>query len=134
VIVTDVEAPTGEVVTVKVFEVSPAGTVTFAGTVAALVFELVRETTAPPEGAALARVTVPVEELPPSTLVGERESDEIGLGGAGKNSGMARKAITRRPIAATRGLIMAPPLADPRRLVVPRRGGEVTGSSRISCD
>ena len=97
---TDVDRPTGEVVTGNVFDVCPASTVTFACTVAADVFELVRVTTAPPEGATLARVTVPVEELPPRTLVGESESDEIGLGGAGRNWGAARKANTRRPTFA----------------------------------
>jgi hypothetical protein len=100
VIVTDVEVPTGKVVTVKVFEVCPAGTVTFEGTAAAPVFELVRPTTAPPEGAALVRVTVPVEEVPPRTLVGETESDEIGLGGASRKPGMTRSASTRMPTFA----------------------------------
>jgi hypothetical protein len=69
VIVTAVEVVTLLVVTVKVLLVAPAGTVTLAGTDAAL--ELSEsETTAPPLGAAALNVTVPVEELPPLTLVG----------------------------------------------------------------
>src|SRR5687767_8801796 len=94
----------------KVAELRPAGTVTFGGTVTALAFDLVRPTTAPPEGAGLPRVTVPVEEPPPSTLVGERDTDEIGLGGAGRRSGTNRDASMKRPAAATRGLVMRPPL------------------------
>src|SRR5919109_2162759 len=52
-------------VTLKV----PAGTVTLAGTVAALLL-LDSVTTAPPEGAALVRLAVPSEVLPPTTLAG----------------------------------------------------------------
>jgi len=71
-IVTGVEDETTKVVTVKVFVVVPAATVTLAGTVATAVLELERVTTAPPVGAAPLRVTVPVDELPPTTVVGER--------------------------------------------------------------
>ena len=75
VIVTAVEVVTLLVVTVKVLLVAPAGTVTLAGTDAAL--ELSEsETTAPPLGAAALSVTVPVEELPPVTLVGLTVTDD----------------------------------------------------------
>jgi hypothetical protein len=70
VIVTVVLPATGVVVTVKVAVVAPAPTVTLAGTCAAVVLLLERETTAPPAGAAAANVTVPVEEVPPRTEVG----------------------------------------------------------------
>ena len=53
----------------KVAVVAPAATVTFAGTVAAAL-SLDNVTRAPPVGAGLLRVTVPVEALPPVTLVG----------------------------------------------------------------
>ena len=74
--VTDVEAVTAVVVTVKVALVAPASTVTLAGTVATAVLLLERVTTAPPLGAAALRVTVPVEGLPPKTLVGFRVTEE----------------------------------------------------------
>lgn len=50
--------------------VAPAATVTFPGTVAREVLLLVSATTAPPAGATELNVTVPVEEVPPTTLVG----------------------------------------------------------------
>jgi len=64
-----VELETDVVVTVNVAVVAFAATVTLAGVVAA---ELLSErfTTMPPLGAGALRVTVPVDELPPTTLVG----------------------------------------------------------------
>jgi hypothetical protein len=60
---------TADVVTVKVLLVAPAATVTLAGTVAEA--ELSEsDTTAPPDGAAALRVTVPVDEAPPTTVLG----------------------------------------------------------------
>lgn len=61
---------TPTVVTVKVVLVAPAGTVTDPGTVAAPVFELCRVTIVPDEPAGPARVTVPVLDVPPTTVVG----------------------------------------------------------------
>ncbi len=55
--------------TVNVALAAPAGTVTLAGTVAADIL-LESETVAPPYGAGPLRVTVPVEDEPPLTLVG----------------------------------------------------------------
>ena len=67
-----VEVLTPIVVTVNVALVAPAATVTLAGVAAApLLSESV--TTAPPDGAAPVSVTVPCEELPPTTLVGLTE-------------------------------------------------------------
>ena len=72
--VTDVEAATTLVVTVNVALVAPAGTVTLPGTVAAeLLLDSV--TCAPPAGAAPSSVTVPVELLPPVTVVGFTASE-----------------------------------------------------------
>ena len=62
-------AVTGRVVIVKVADVAPAATVTLAGTVPMVVDDDARVTTAPPIGAALVRVTVPVTVLPPVTAV-----------------------------------------------------------------
>jgi hypothetical protein len=70
--VTEVEAKTGTVVTVKVFEAVPAATITLAGTVATAVLELLRVTVAPPVGAYPFNVTVPVDGLPPTTETGAR--------------------------------------------------------------
>jgi hypothetical protein len=57
------------VVTVKVADVAPAGTVTEVGTFAdALLLE--SETAMPPDDAAALSATVPVADVPPVTLVG----------------------------------------------------------------
>ena len=64
------DAVTALVLTVNVALLAPAATVTLAGTVAVGVLLLERETAAPPLGAGPPRVTVPVEEDPPVTLIG----------------------------------------------------------------
>ena len=64
------------VLTVKLALVFPACTVTLDGTVATDVLLLESVTTAPPEGAAAVRVTVPVDLFPPLTMVGFRVSEE----------------------------------------------------------
>jgi hypothetical protein len=69
VIVKDDAAVTVRVVIIKVADVAPAATVTLAGTVPMVVDEDARVTTAPPVGAALVRVTVPVAGTPPVTAV-----------------------------------------------------------------
>ena len=61
---------TGVVVTENVAVVAPAATVTLGCTCAAAVLLLDSVTMAPPEGAAEAKVTVPVDEVPPITDVG----------------------------------------------------------------
>jgi hypothetical protein len=66
--------------TVKVALVDPAATVTLAGTVAAAVLLLDKETCRPPAGAEEVRVTVPVAGLPPTTVVGLRLSVESEAG------------------------------------------------------
>jgi hypothetical protein len=71
---------TGEVEIVNVAVVCPAATVTDAGTVAAVVLLLLRVTTSPPAGAAELIVTVPVEEVPPVTVVGLRVSELTACG------------------------------------------------------
>jgi hypothetical protein len=74
-IATGVEADTGRVATTNVALVEPAGTVTDAGTVAAAVLSLAKDTTAPPAGAGPFSVTLPVEPVPPMTEEGVRVRD-----------------------------------------------------------
>ena len=59
--------------TLKLTEVFPPGTVTVAGTLAAAVFELVRLTTEPADGAATSSFTVPTVVFPPVTVLGLKE-------------------------------------------------------------
>jgi hypothetical protein len=75
--VTCVAVPTEKVVTGKLAELAPAVTVTLVGTVAAEVLLLASVTTAPPAGAAALRFTVPVDPVPPGTLVGLTKTEEI---------------------------------------------------------
>ena len=70
VIVTEVLLATGLVMMVNVAVVAPAATVTLAGTCAAAVLLLDSVTTAPPAGAGPVNLTVPVDEIPPTTEVG----------------------------------------------------------------
>ena len=84
-----------DVFTVKVALVLPAGTVTLEGTLAApLLLESV--TCAPPAGAPPLSVTVPVEELPPATLVGFSPS-EASVGGGGAAGVTASEAVLVAP-------------------------------------
>jgi phosphohistidine swiveling domain-containing protein len=73
--VTGVDVVTALLVTVNVALVVPAATVTLAGTVAADEL-LERFTATPPLGADPLRVTVPIEEDPPVTLVGLSVTEE----------------------------------------------------------
>ncbi len=80
--VAEVDKRTGDVFTVKVALLLPAGTVTLEGTLAAPL-PPERITCAPPAGAGPLSVTVAVEDCrPPMTLVGFNVSEEtIGRGG-----------------------------------------------------
>ena len=70
------DVDTAVVVTVKLALVAPAGTVTLDGTLATPALLLDRLTTAPPLGAGALSVTVPIEELPPVTVVGFKMREE----------------------------------------------------------
>ena len=78
--VTEVGVVTVPVATEKVADVEPCGTVTDAGTLAA-VFGLESDTTAPPDGAAAARVTVPVPDWPLTIVPGDTEIPLSAAGG-----------------------------------------------------
>ena len=87
--------------------VAPTGTVTLAGTVATAVLLLESVTSAPPEGAAAVKVTVPVEKLPPTTDVGLMlTADRLaGAGTAGAASAVKRRVEENGP--ATPAALMA---------------------------
>jgi hypothetical protein len=76
VMIDDVDDATLWVVTVKVRLVVPVAIVTLAGTIAAAVLLLESATTLPPDGAAADSVTVPVDDVPPVTVVGLSDSDD----------------------------------------------------------
>src|SRR5713226_5511432 len=97
--VAEVDAVTDTVVTLNVVLVLPAGTVTLptAGTLATAVLLLKRVTTAPPVGAAALKVTVPVEDAGPTTLVGLSASVESVTGGGGAGSETVSRAVLVRP-------------------------------------
>lgn len=80
-IVTFVFVALVKVVTGKVVDTAPAGTVTLAGTVAAALFELVSVTTVPQVGAAPFSVTVAVGVEDPKAVDGARVR-EYGIGTA----------------------------------------------------
>src|SRR3954470_5184578 len=88
------------VVTVNVAVVLPAGTVTLAGTVATEVLLLLSITVAPPTGALAVRVTVPVEFVPPLTLVGLTVR-EVSVGGV-----IVREAEARPPPATIIAVVL----------------------------
>ena len=73
--VTDVLPVTVVDVTVKVTLVAPAGTVTVTGTPATVELAL-RLTTSPPAGAGPLSVTVPVEVVPPTNVLGDTLIDD----------------------------------------------------------
>jgi hypothetical protein len=102
VIVTFVFEATVKVVTVNVVDTDPAGTVTFAGTVAAAVFELVKVTTVPPVRAAPFSATVAVDVEDPKAVDGARVT-ESGIGTAEVVS-----ATVRLPPAFVAVIVVAP--------------------------
>jgi hypothetical protein len=74
VIVANLVEPTGLVVIINVAVVLPAATFTVAGT-AANELLLDNPTEIPPAGAAPLKVTVPVDDVPPLTVVGFIETE-----------------------------------------------------------
>jgi hypothetical protein len=68
-------AVTDDDVAANVAVVAPAATVTLAGTPTIAVLLLVSDTSAPPAGAPEVNLTVPLDPVPPVTLVGLTEID-----------------------------------------------------------
>jgi hypothetical protein len=68
------------VYTLKLALAAPAATVALAGIMATAGLLLERVTTAPSAGAAALMVTVPIESVPPGTLLGLRLTDERVVG------------------------------------------------------
>ena len=81
VMLTVVDAVTVKDLIVKVVLVLPAGTVTLTGTVDTEVLPLVSVTTVPPVGAAMFKVTVPVDGAPETTVDGFSVTDDTTNGG-----------------------------------------------------
>src|SRR5262249_13694324 len=76
----------------KVALSAPAGTVTLGGTLATVALLLDSVTTAPPVGAAVVRVTVPVLGEPPTTLAGATlTEDRLGAAATGLTVSTARR-------------------------------------------
>ena len=80
-----VVACTCVVLTVKLVDCDPAGTETLAGTVAAELLLVIATVVA--AGAIAVSVTVPVEELPPVTVVGFNDKLAMPRGGVGDGVG-----------------------------------------------
>ena len=88
---------TDELVTVNEAEVAPEEIVTLEGTDATALLALDRETTAPPLGAALFKTTVPVDSVPPLTVMG-----------------LSWKAEMFAPVVAGSGFMVKPAKAKPQ--------------------
>ena len=75
----------------NVADVAPAGTTTLAGVEASAGLELASVTTAPPVGATADSVTVPIAEVPPTTL--ERLSVSVDSADAGADGGFTVNVV-----------------------------------------
>jgi len=91
-----VDAVTTLVLAVNVALVAPAATVTLAGTRATVVLLLESTICAPPVGAGPLKVTVPVEEFPPTTLAGLTVND-VGVGAGGGTGLTVSDAVLLTP-------------------------------------
>src|SRR2546425_4547326 len=96
--VTGVDAVTELAVTVKLALLAPPGMVTLAATLATDVLLLERVTSAPPAGAPALKVTVPAEDVGPTTLVGlSVRVESVTAGGGGGGGVTVSGAVTLAP-------------------------------------
>ena len=107
--VTEVSAVTANVVTVKVAEVCPEGTVTIPGTVAAPELLVESVTDVPPAGAGALKTTVPVAAVPPGTLDGVMLTDCSNGGAFGSAVTVMKMDFVTPPAVAK----MFPPVGRP---------------------
>ena len=115
VMVTDVLFPTANVVTVKLAEVCPPGTLTMPGTLATEKLLVARVTEIPPAGAGALKNTVPVALIPPRTLVGVTVMDCRSGGAFGSGLTLTKMDLVTPPAVAK----MFPPVGRPLTALVP---------------
>jgi hypothetical protein len=107
----------------NVAAVSPCGTVTVAGTVAAGL-SLERLTTKPPESAGFTRVTAPVDVVPPATEVGVTESVDSAGGGLTVRSDVTSTLPAEAVIVAV--------CSEPTVVVVTEKGAVVAPCATVT--
>ena len=115
VMVTAVLFPTVNVVTVKLAEVCPPGTVTIPGTVATARLLVESVTEIPPAGAGALKNTVPVAFVPPRTLVGVIVIDCRSGGALGSALTLTKIDLVTPPAVAK----TLPPVVRPVTALVP---------------
>src|SRR4030095_2703978 len=113
--VTDVLFATANVVTVKLADVRPPGTLTMPGTRAAFALLVASVTEIPPAGAAELRNTVPVAFVPPATVVGVIVIDCRSGGAFGSGTTLTNIDLVTPPAVAK----TCPPVGRPVTVLVP---------------
>ena len=113
--VTDVLAETANVVTLKLADVRPAGTLTMPGTCAADELLVASVTEIPPEGEGALKKTVPVALVPPATLAGLIVMDCSNGGAFGSGATLTKIDLVIPPALA----ITFPPVESPETELVP---------------
>ena len=113
--VTDVLAETANVVTLKLADVCPAGTLTIPGTCAADELLVASVTEIPPVGEGELKKTVPVALVPPATLVGLIAMDCSKGGAFGSGATLTKIDLVTPPALAK----TFPPVVSPETGLVP---------------
>ena len=115
VMVTDVLFPTANVVTVKLADVCPPGTLTMPGTVATDELLVASVTKIPPAGAGALKNTLPVAFVPPLTVVGVMVIDCRSGGALGSALTLTKMDLVTPPALAK----TFPPVGRPDTVLVP---------------